>query len=692
MSKRNTSNFETETSKAKRDTIRNAAGGITLDRRDEVSQSDPETTYNNSRVEIGDSSGNFISLLAGGLVSGSVGGRSETTSGNKTESTGGRVQKVVGGDNREYTKGNEIKIVGKQLQEDIRDAQRLQRGVEEIEREKVNKIKSTKGEMVPCPTCETEYLKKNKSRQSLFELLRRIKIPYFGFAIDVLQFLYNLVIGNALRVFTGRQLLGGTCGNKGCKDGMVESPQRKLEDGNNAAVQKATEMFEDLNQPASRLKCGSSAQLYSGDVTIRAGLVDNAAPSHADSETWHNYEYQHKKDIVDGSNFVKSGEGNAKRIVATSPHPTVGNITFSAANKIVLQSGSPGLDIITKGHSDLQFGSVTIASGEGETVLCSNNLTTLKGKNIKIDADDRSGAGGILLKSNHTMCAGALHVNGNSTMMGSLAIDGNLCAPFLVTESMRMQTDDSGPTKTIVNGAMWAGTSQALTFADRFLQLIMRDVMPGYVMTAQGIFTIALEAFNALDISTIIEPIPTGVYLGACVNAAGPGASWGLVWNFKHCHMQTPQNHTHDYTAPKGQYLNNKEAWGNARTDGSHIPTPATAEGDGTSPGPKSSGGCGGGGTAGFGFGTPNSSASQNRINRNARYGIIGSDAYGNYDFVNSLPSNLNNYGLTGFNIGDFTYDDDGNIRPEIDYSIGLECPSDVDNLLVDPNSPKVDC
>lgn len=681
------------TGKRNNHSIQTRAGGLEFQEDVTLDPNGSDIPDNNARATLYHPSGSHIALAAGANLYVAVGDSSESVGGDKSVSVKGRQQVVIGGDDRKYVRGNEVVIVGKQIDEQMEAAQKLQRGVEEIETTKINKIKSTKGTMITCPTCQEEYLKKNKSGTALFSLIRKSKIPYFGFAIDVLEWLYKTLIGNTLRVVTGKQLMPttGNCKNKGCKDGMIESPQNKLEEGNKAAIQKAESMFDELDKYAAKLKGGSAAHLYSGDLTIRAGLVDNTAPSHVDTETYHSDEYVHTKDEVDGSNFVKTGEGNAKRIVNTSPHPTVGNITITAANKLLLQSGSPGFDIVTKGHSSMNFGSFTMSAGEGEAVFCSNNKTIIKGKNVKIDADDRSGAGGILLKSNHTRMAGALHVDGNTTMIGSLSLDGNLCAPFLITESMRLQSDEAGSTKAVANGASWVGSAQALTFADTFLQSIQKYLMPGYVMTIQGLFTIALEIYNLSDISTVLEPIPTGVYLGFCSNAAGPGASWGLIWNFKHCHPMAPQSHTHDYTAPKGQYLNSKEAWGNARTDGSHVPTPATAEGDGTSPGPKSSGGCGGGG---FGFGSPNSNATQNRIVRNGNYGIVGGDAYGPYDFVNVIPTSLSGFNLTGFNTGDFYYDPNtGAIQPEskVNFTVGITCEDDITSQIVTPTSPTID-
>ena len=338
----------------------------------------------------------------------------------------------------------------------------------------------------------------------------------------------------------------------------------------------------------------------------------------------------------------------------------------------------------------MQFGSVTITAGSAEAVFASDNVTSIKGKNVFIYGDDRSGTEGIQLNARHTLVTGALAVNGNFTTLGSLRIDGNLSTPSLITRSMRLQTTHSGSTKTVNNTAEWAvGSAQALTVADKALQLICRDLIPGYVMEPNGIFTIALEAFNLAVINTVVEPIPTGfAFFFGCLTCP---PMFLPIWNWRHTHPLTPQTHTHDHTVPHGQYLNDRESWGSAATDGSHVPTPANEIADGPTPGPKSYGGsCGGGG---FGFGSPNSNASKAIIARNARFGIIGSDAYGEYDFVNILPNN----NLSSFNAnissGGWNYDLDGEIQPidTVRFSLDTDCPIDITNLIVNENSEKID-
>jgi hypothetical protein len=479
----------------------------------------------------------------------------------------------------------------------------------------------------------------------------------------VLQTLYNFLIAPMLDIVSGQSLLGGTCGNKGCKNGRVESPQKKLEEGNKEAARVAESISDEMNQESSKVKGGNVVDVASGDRTIRAGLVMNDAPAYAPTGTFHNDEFRHEKDKQSGAYFVASGKGNAERIVRTVPHYTVGNLNLEATNRLMLIAGSPGFGIETKGHGEMQFGSFIISAGEAEAVITSQNKTTVKGKNVVIDAEDRSGTEGIKLQSPHTRVAGALHVDGNMSMIGSLSIDGNLSAPFLKVPSMRLQTAKSGSTKSVMNGAEWAaGAAIPITALDKGLQKIVRDVMPGQQLDVEWLFTFSLETFNLTRLASIIEPSITGfAFFPGCPPTCPPMLL--PVWNWTHCHTATPQSHTHDHTVPKGNYFDDREAWGNARDDASAVPTPANERGDGSTPGPKSSGGsCGGGG---FGFGTPNTNTSQAILNRNQSFGINSLDAYGPYDFVNITPLS-----------GNFGYDEDGNITPidKVNLSVSVNC------------------
>lgn len=670
----------TESEIQQKDGINSLGGGIEFQGGAKVdNNSNVPTREQRTTLHSGD---NQIYITNGGIGIDSHGAVSINGTDVFIDSRGDEVH-VTGGTKYEYKKNNDVVVTGQQNSEQIKAAKNINEIYRKTEQIKVDKIKSTKGQMVECPTCAKKYLVNKKSGfgSRLFKTLRKYQLPYIGgFAIDVLQSIYNTLIAPLLDEATGKELLGGTCGNKGCKNGMIESPQKKLEEGNKAAIQEFEKRSEEIDKNAAKLKGGSETKTYSGDRVEVVGLDVNNSPAYVSTGTRHSNEFRHEPDKSTKAYMVVSGKGSAERVVRTNPAITVGNYNLHVANKILLEAGSPGIDLISKGHGEMQFGSVTITAGSAEAVLASNNVTTIKGKNVIIDGDDRSGTEGIQLKARHTQVTGALSVNGNFTTLGSLRIDGNLAAPSLITRSMRLQTTHAGSTKMVVDGPQWVGSGQAVTALDKGIQLICRDIAPGFTTEPNGIYTVAQEAFNAIMMAATVETTITGfAFFFGCPPYCPPMIL--PVWNFKHTHPITPQTHTHDHTVPHGQYLDDRESWGSAATDGSHVPTPANEVGDGPTPGPKSYGGsCGG---AGFGFGSPNSNASRSIVARNARFGIIGSDAYGDYDFVNVVPTSGSNWG----------YDSEGQIQPadRIKFSLDADCPVDITNLIVNENSGKID-
>jgi hypothetical protein len=242
---------------------------------------------------------------------------------------------------------------------------------------------------------------------------------------------------------------------------------------------------------------------------------------------------------------------------------------------------------------------------------------------------------------------------------------------------MRSDSTKAGPTKFVGNSGEWNVTNIATTKTDITLQQINYYIMPGNLIDIGAIFKLIFEVFDFIRKSITIEPNITGI--------AWFGPIPLPVTNFTHCHTKTPEDHTHTITLPKGNYYNDRESWGGARSGATSIPTPANEHGDGTSPGPNSSGGaCGGGG---YLYNSPNSRASKARRRRNQSFGLNTDDAFGPFDFVNITPEN-----------GSFYYDPDGNIQPEdkVKPSIEFDCPDDLFDIPDDGkpnNNPNIrDC
>jgi hypothetical protein len=618
---------------------------------------------------------NGIRVISGIFFINSTSVELRSQGGVKILSNGDYVVKTVNGDT--------IVQKGEMSDKQLEALKKIQAIYDKAEKEKKNAIQSTKGDMVPCDTCAQQQLVNKKSGfiTRLMKLLRRPGIlPYFGYAIDVVEFILNTFVAPILDVITAQALSGeSTCGNKGCKNGMIESPQKKLEAGNKAAEKVLNASVESGEMDKLEEAAGIKENLVhhvNGDITINVGGPVNSSESpYIKSGTKNdtgNAKFKKGKSLP--QTLWATGEGTIPNVINLNPVVQKGFVNLNIASKLLLKTGNAGLEFLTSGHTHIAGGSITLVASEGELCLASQNLTVLKGKAVVIDADDRSGSGGLVLKSKDTKVKGALNIEGNLSCMGGVTVDGDVAASHFIGRSMRMQTTQSGSTKSITNDANWLLTSQAMCNADTVLQSIQQYVMPDSLLDIGNVYKLILETFNQVINSTVVEPTQTGYYVGQCYNAAGMGVSWGVmplggIWNWKHNHNITNQPHTHDYSIYKGDMYDTLEDWGGARPSPSSIPTPATESCMGTKPGPKSLAGACGGGGGGFGFDDPNSRASKARRNRNARFGIFGDDAYGQYDFVNTTPVS-----------GNFGYDEDGNITPYdiVNFNLGFDCPSDI--------------
>ena len=578
-------------------------------------------------------------------------------------------------------KGDVIDKKGKVNDEIVKAQQQLTDIMDKALKAQKDAMKSTKGVMCPCEICAQQSLV-NKKEGFLIRardtVNKYIKWPHMSNAIDTLFEALNFFVAPILNITNTKAELGGTCGSKGCKDGMIESSSSKVEAGNKAAQKILEENSEKIMQLEDKFSKSDSVLNFAGDTAINFGPpTSNKESSYVEDGTFKNISIQYKKSKNSPQLSVPSGDGDIKNKIFVAPYPGKGFLTVNVNSKFLLKTGNCGLDILSSGHAHIACGSVLLAATEGEMVVTSANQTTIKGKVVKIDADDRSGSGGVSIKSNHTRVHGALNVDGNATVNGGLSVIGNLCASHIIARSMRMQTGESSSSKTVTNAANWLATCQVTDTADQTVQAANCWINPGWFLQTQNIYKTALEQFNnAFNLTMLEGPAPTGICM---VTVAGVPCA-GLVWNFKHNHGLTPCPHQHEHEAIKGDYYRTPEDWGGARTDASNIPTPASSTAMGPVPGPRGLGGaCGGGGGYNV-FADPNSRASKARRNRNARYGINSDDAYGIYDFVNITPLS-----------GNFNYDDNGDITPKdsVNISLGFDCPDDTN---ITDGTPNTDC
>lgn len=632
---------------------------------------------------------NFIDFLRKGLrfITGDV----LFKSANFQIESKGDVKILVKGNHITKVKNGKVIVQNGEMSDiQVKAAQKIQEICDKAEKAKKDTMQSTKGDMVPCQTCSQKHLVNRKSGfgTRVFKVLRKLgQICYFGYAIDVLETIYKATIANFLDVVPAIGLMGkNTCGSKGCKDGMVESPQKKIQKGNEAAQKVYEENIEEISKLEDVLGATDEVKTLSGDVTINVGNPVSSSVKPYQEVGYKDGGTQFEKGASLPQVFVGNGKGSIKNIVYTNPFPVKGNTSVNISGKLLLKTGNNGLDILTSGHSHIAAGSLLLASTEADLIVTSANKTTIKGKLVEIDGDDRSGSGGVSIRAHSTKVQGALNVTGNISCMGAITCDGNLSASHIIGRSMRMQTSESGSTKTIGNQANWIGPNQAMLVADTVMQKLQLLVVPGSLISIGGIYKLVLETFDMIMGMMTVEVVPTGYYVGyawtvGIGNHGAPvvsfGTSWGLIYNWKHNHCTTNQPHTHDYTTLKADMYDTLEDYGGARADASNIPTPANESCMGTTPGHKSLGGACGGGGGGFGFSDSNSRASNARRNRNNIFGVYDDDAFKDHDFVNVIPK----------------YDENGDILPKenVNLSIGFDCPADLFNNE-DLNKDTKDC
>lgn len=527
----------------------------------------------------------------------------------------GKKQEVVSGDNVSYTKGEVRTIKGKQGDSEKEAANKLQEINSKIQEARLNAM-DTKGNMVACPVCNVTHLVDNHSSvvQNLFICIRKYLIPYFCFPLDVIEFLAKTLISPIL---TPKKNIGLTgtqgCGSPGCKGGTIESPVAAIKAADKATAQAIKQNSEDISKFSKQLGIGGAEAIpYKGDVLFKIGLKKNSVPAYK-KKGHHAFGLYFAPGKGGNSHVLALGsKGSAPKIIYCQPQRTHGSIMFDVANNFTINAGSPGIDMQTSGRFSVMAGDVIVNATEGEAIFGSANVTTIKGKNIILDANDMSGDSGLSIQSQHTMVNGSFNVRGDAAFKGHVTMDGALSCPYLIVPSMRTESTAGASSKFKIEGPNWVGTAAALSIGNLIKDIVFRYVMTGYIMSIAGIYALVCEIYDTIMMAMTIELIPTGIAIGFI---------YSQVWNFKHNHTRVGEDHSHSTTVPKSSFWNDRKAWGQERMAGSPVPTPSPVHGDTPSPGPKSkSGACGGGGLY--------------TKNRNESYGLNPLDAFNGLNYI----------------------------------------------------------
>jgi hypothetical protein len=540
------------------------------------------TLENNSHVQIYSTGGSFYSLNQDGVVENSSGAYTKKVAGGFWQSIKGSYESFINGLSNTVHYDDVYVTIGKQSKQELDAANELKDIIKSINDEKIKDLETEdNSEMVPSPVSETEYLVPKKDTSGkVMGFVRSVIPPYFNFAFDVLNALNSVFVSTA-DVKTGSDMNGGSSGLPQESDGMIPSPVNKIQKANETAANKIKDNTDKILDLEQKLGNGGSYILNSSkDIYFRAGLVRNdldVIANVGDAATGPGMT------LASGEVLYNSFEKNKplKKYMVNQPDQIPGgNLVFDAYNKLQLISGSSGIDMYTKGQTTLNSGALIITS-ESDITLASENHTIVKGRGVTIDADDRSGSGGLMINAKDSYLNGAIHVKGDANLKGNITTDGELSAPYLVVPSMRQQTTVNGTPDIVTNTASWSmGQAIPLYASNLTKNTTFMYSYPGYITTLTGLTHASTAAYHQIVLSTIVEPMPTGF----CVTPYGVYP----IFNYHHVHHISPQDHSHDHTLPLGTYLKDRESWVKERGKGSSIPALARVVGDGPSPGPKS--------------------------------------------------------------------------------------------------------
>jgi hypothetical protein len=430
---------------------------------------------------------------------------------------------------------------------------------------------------------------------------------------------------------------------------MIPSPQKPIEEANKKAAEKLISKQSEIAELEKKLGSGGCYSVAAvKDVVISAGLVMNDADCYAKTVN--------KSVPIGGKlgekvpDLHQKSTDNLPCVVNVSPQQYPGgNILLKGGNAVKIIAGSPGIELNTKGKISLNCGSIEIIGSDGELVLASKNHTILKGHTVTIDANDRSNKGGVEINSPHMICKGFTAM-GDSAFKGGINVEGEASLGYLNMVSQRMQSDQAMSPDQRVPFANWAiGPAQTNDFANTARLALTHYLMPGALLVLANIIKFIMQLFNTILTNTILEPTITGIYWGGCLNAAGPGISWGWIQNLHHNHMSDPQPHQHDYILPKGTYYDDIQGVKKSAVSPNPVPTRARKHGMGPEGGPKSLAGCGGFG--GWGGGSGGRRGKYNKLNS---FGL--SDIVKGFEGTTLKDNNLK-----------FKYNKDGSIKVELD-------------------------
>ena len=644
MSKSNTNPVLNKNAEIESHSILTKIGGLIFKIQKTFNSKKSSMVRDDSFIGLTDNHDSKINLSAGGHVLVQAGSNLTLASGTHGNiSIKGDLQQVVGGDHVDYVKGDKKSLTGLQGDKQKAAYSGYQDSINNIQQARLSAYNNTQGEMVACPVCSTTHLVDHNGAQIVDLIFKWLydNVPYFPFETDIQKFFEVIFAPLTLSPTKNIGLSGSKgCGSPGCVNGMIESPAAKMKAADTASAQHIDLEKENLNKYSIDMGVGGGNVIpVATDLHYKVGIKKNTTPAYAKDGN-HVIAFALKKSKTTGADLYVSSEGSTKRITHHSPTVGFGSAIFDVANKFTVNAGTPGIDLLTGGRFHALAGDIIINATEGEAILASGNVTTVKGKNIILDAQDYSGDSGVSIQSAQTMVTGGFSVKGNAAFKGHVTLDGSLSVPHLICPTMRQKTTARSSSKFITEGANWLESAAITANGNLTKDLLAKYITSDVRNTSLGITSLAMESYNILMTNKLIEGRPTGVFFST---VGFPCA--GLIFNFVHNHTLAGHDHNHDYSGPLQSTWQTREGWGGERQDAGPVPMPPPPYGDTVSPGPFSKpGGCGGGGLY--------------TKNRNENYGLNVDDPY----FFNDQQNNYVPLSITRTSDGtSYTINNTGN-------------------------------
>jgi hypothetical protein len=638
------------------------AGRIVIESNYEKDGLGSQILVDKSRMSLQDKFKNFLTFKAGGIVLRSIADLNIDIGKNYIFTVKGDAQYVYCGNKHEYIQGDSTQLRGDHSTGGRQASKNLQKILKEVHDKKKEAFENAGPTEVACPHCKAKLLTDRSSAvaQSILNTLQKYIFAYTPFNITKLSKYLGLLINPFLSQTTSLSLSNGKgCKHPNCKNGIMKSNGKNYDKANETARKEIEARQDEITAQEEKLKPNSSVQHYSGNTVIKCGHdMWDADP----------YAKGYGPPMVTGfeanqREMYYSQKGSRKEAYyhIGVDSPPDGDLGIEAAVRIHMEAGAGGIQMSTNGHGSWEAGSHTFVSNKGDTHLASAGQMTLKGKQVKIDGNDRTGDDGIQLNAHGVFATGKLSVGGDLGVKGLLRAEGGVYTPTIITRSTQHQTEVNSACDPVSHTPTW-NTPPPLSNGDQAKQYnifsealqILNTILDGldYILTLAWLQNAITRAINGVKVQTILDNqnLPTGYFLAWNYMAQKPLATFhidpdtgtlvegivvpafGPIYNSPHNHPQISGDHNHFHEHPATiSYSTTKGLHANSPSP-SHVPTPCP-EPCGTMPGPQTMGdSCGGGGAA-F-INATNSNIETAITTRNSYYGIDGSDAFQGTNYV----------------------------------------------------------